>query len=39
MRFAVQNPLWLLVLIVVGEVGVLILWGVLRKLDRELWGK
>ena len=36
---AFQNRLWLVVLIVGLEVGVLILWGVLRKLEKELWGK
>jgi uncharacterized membrane protein len=36
---AVQNRLWMLVLIGVGEVGVVILWMVLRKLERELWSK
>jgi hypothetical protein len=36
---ALQNRLWLILLIVGLEVGVLILWGVLRKLERELWGK
>jgi hypothetical protein len=36
---AFQNRLWLIILIGVLEVGVLILWGVMRKLERELWGK
>jgi hypothetical protein len=36
---AFQNRFWLILLIVGLEVGVLILWGVLRKLERELWSK
>ncbi|MFI5454395.1 MAG: hypothetical protein ACHRXM_03005 [Isosphaerales bacterium] len=36
MRHAFQNRLWLIVLIVVAEVVVLILWGVMRKLERDL---
>jgi uncharacterized membrane protein len=36
---AVKNRLWMLILIGVAEVGVLILWMVLRKLERELWRK
>jgi hypothetical protein len=39
MSHAFQNRLWLVVLIVVGEVGVFVLWGVMRKLERELWSK
>jgi hypothetical protein len=30
---------WLVALIVLLEVGVLVLWGVLKKMERELWGK
>jgi hypothetical protein len=37
--YSFQNRLWMLVLILVGEVAVLILWVVLRKLERELWSK
>ena len=36
---AFQNRLWLVVLIAVAEVGVLILWVVMKKLERELWSK
>jgi hypothetical protein len=39
MSHAFQNRLWLIGVIVVAEVGVLILWGVMRKLERELWSK
>ncbi len=34
-----QNRMWLIVLMVVAEFGVLVLWGVMRKLERELWSK
>lgn len=37
--YAVQNRLWIVGLVVVAEVGVLILWIVMRKLERELWSK
>ena len=33
---AFRNRFWLIVLIVVAEIGVLILWGVMRKVEREL---
>jgi hypothetical protein len=33
---AFQNRLWLIALIVVAEIGVLILWAVMRKVEREL---
>jgi hypothetical protein len=39
MSYAFQNRLWLVVVIAVAEVGVLILWVVMRKLERELWRK
>ena len=35
--YAIRNRLWMVVLIAAGELGVLILWGILRKLERELW--
>jgi hypothetical protein len=38
-RHALENWLWVIVVIGVAEVGVLILWIVMRKLERELWGK
>jgi hypothetical protein len=38
-RYAFQNRLWIIVLIGVVEIGVLILWAVMRKLERELWSK
>jgi len=37
--YAFRNRLWVVLLIVIAEVGVLILWGVMRKLERELWDK
>jgi hypothetical protein len=39
LRYSFQNRLWMVVLIVVAEIAVLILWGVMRKLERELWSK
>jgi hypothetical protein len=39
MSHAVQNRLWLIILIAALEVGVFVLWRVMKKLDRELWGK
>jgi hypothetical protein len=39
MGHAFRNRLWLIVLIVALDLGVLILWDVLRKLERELWSK
>jgi hypothetical protein len=39
MRYAFQNRFWMIMLIVGAEVVVLILGGVLRKLERELWSK
>jgi hypothetical protein len=38
-RHAMENRLWVIVLIAVAEIGVLILWVVMRKLERELWAK
>jgi hypothetical protein len=38
-RHGLENRLWLLIVIGVAEVGVLILWLLMRKLDRELWGE
>jgi hypothetical protein len=37
MSYAFTNRLWVIGLIAVLEVGVLILWGVMRKLEKELW--
>jgi hypothetical protein len=37
-RYAFRERLWVIVLIVVAEVGVLILWGVMRNLEREFSG-
>ena len=34
---AVQNRLWVVALIVIAELGVLVLWAIMRKLERELW--
>ena len=39
MGYSFQNRFWMIALIVGAEVVVLILGGVLRKLDRELWSK
>jgi hypothetical protein len=39
MRYSFQNRFWMIVLIVAAEVVVLILWVVMRKLERELWSK
>jgi hypothetical protein len=36
---AFQNRPWLIALIVVAEVGVLVLWRVVRELERELWSE
>jgi hypothetical protein len=38
-RYSFQNRLWLIALIVGAEIFVLILWRVLRKLERELSSK
>ncbi len=35
-RHGFQNRLWLVILIAVAEGGVLILWGVLKKVEKEL---
>lgn len=39
MSYSLENRLWAIVLTVVLEVVVVILWGVMRKLERELWNK
>jgi hypothetical protein len=39
MSYAFANRLWMIAIFAVLEVGVLILWGVMRKLERELWSK
>jgi hypothetical protein len=39
LRYGFEKRLWLIVLIAIGEIVVVILWRVMRKLDRELWGK
>jgi len=39
LSYAFQNRLWVVVLIVAAELGVLILWGVMKKLERELSSK
>jgi hypothetical protein len=36
MRHAFQNPFWVIVLVILAEVGGLILWSVMKKLEREL---
>jgi hypothetical protein len=35
-RHALQNRLWVLALIGLAEIGVLVIWIVMRKLEREL---
>jgi hypothetical protein len=39
LSYSLQNRPWLIALIVVAEVGVLVLWRVVRKLERELWSE
>ena len=34
-----QNQRWIFVLTSLGEAGVLVLWIVMRKLEREVWSK
>jgi lipoprotein signal peptidase len=34
-----QNRLWLIGLIVILEIGVFVIWLVLKKLEMELWAK
>ena len=34
-----QNKFWMIAVVGGAEVGVLILWVVMRKLERELWAK
>jgi hypothetical protein len=36
---ALRNRLWVLVGIAVAEIAVLVIWTVMRKLERELWGE
>jgi hypothetical protein len=37
--FGFQNRLWVIVVVAGAEVAVLILWGLMKKLDRELYSK
>ena len=39
MSYAFQNRLWVIGLVVGLEAGVLILWRLMKKLERELWDK
>jgi hypothetical protein len=39
MGYSFRNRLWVFGVILILELGVLILWGVMKKLDRELWSK
>ena len=39
MTFSLQNRFWIIGTIIGAEVAVLIFWGVMRKMERELWAK
>ncbi len=38
MGHAFRNRMWLIILVIVLEVGVFLLWLMMKKLERELWG-
>jgi hypothetical protein len=39
MSHGFQNRLWLIGLVLILEIGVFVVWLVLKKLERELWAK